>query len=181
MEINNSVEVPAEYVGSVDRATIAAIVDLWYEIMLDDYRVNRFFYTRPIAEQSAPLKIFLTAALGTDKHSPTELAALLSDYFMTAFARGNAHPSLVTGNDFAFLLDVIGGREIRTVTLLCEAHSHLFKLGPDDENYDVVLEILADTLKKLNLTEPQATKIMAMAEAARDAVLARGSVVLQAA
>ncbi|WP_347987941.1 hypothetical protein [Methylomonas sp. AM2-LC] len=181
MDINNSVEIPSEYIGSVDIGSISAIVDLWYEMMLDDYRVNRFFYSRPIAEQSAPLKTFLAAALGSNKHSSTDLATLLGDYFMAAFARGNAHPSLVTGNDFAFLLDVIGGREIRTVTLICDAHSHLFKLGPDDENYDVVLEILASTLKKLNLAEPQATKIMAMAEAARDAVLARGALVLQAA
>jgi hemoglobin len=158
-----------------DETLIGAIVDVLYDKMLDDYRVNRFFSSRPVAEQTGPLKVYLNAALAGRNNTESELLELLDDYFMAGFARTNAKRSLVSGNDFAFLLDIVGGREIRTITLLCDAHSHLIKLGPDDFHYDIAMEHLADSLKALELTDDVVDRILVMAESARGGVLGRGS------
>lgn len=164
-----------------DEALIGAVVDVLYGKMLEDYRVNRFFSGRPVDEQTEPLKAFLKAALGEADNADSELLELLDDYFMAGFARTNTTHSLVTGNDFAFLLDIIGGQEIRTITLLCDAHSHLMKLGPDDFHYDVAMEHLADSLMELGLTDEVRDRILTIAESARDGVLGRGAEVKQAA
>jgi hypothetical protein len=71
-------------------------------------------------------------------------------------------------------LDIIGGQEIRTITLLSPAHSFLIKLGPDDFHYDIVMEHLADTLKQLNIADDLAYQMLALAEKGRDGLLARG-------
>lgn len=164
--------------GIGDETLIADVVDALYDRMLDDYRVNRFFSGRPVAEQTEPLKVYLKTVLGSDYHNDSEL---LDDYFMAAFARTNAKRSLVNGNDFAFLLDIVGGREIRTITLLCDAHSHLMKLNPDDFHYDVVMEHLADSLNQLQIADEVLEQVLAIAESARDGVLGRGCSIQQAA
>ncbi|WP_445367312.1 hypothetical protein ACH5Y9_19945 [Methylomonas sp. BW4-1] len=105
----------------------------------------------------------------------------LDGYFTAAFARTNAKPSLVTGNDFAFLLDIVGGQEIRSITLLTPAHSFLIKLGPEDFHYDIVMEHLSASLKQLNIAEDLAYQILALAEKGRDGLLARGVEVKKAA
>jgi hypothetical protein len=87
----------------------------------------------------------------------------------------------VTGNDFAFLLDIVGGQEIRTITLLTPAHCFLIKLGPDDYHFDIVMEHLATSLKQLNIAEDLAYQILALAEKGRDGLLARGLEVKKAA
>jgi hypothetical protein len=142
--------------------------------MLDDYRVNRFFTTRTTLQQQAEaLKRILNYKLSANQHDSEQWKGLLGDYFMTAFARVEGTHSLVTGNDFMFLLDVIGGQEIRPINLLCDAHSHLMKLMPDDDNYDVVMEHVAASLQQLNVNGDLNRQLLAMAEGARPGVLAR--------
>ncbi|MGD0958405.1 MAG: hypothetical protein ABSB19_01220 [Methylomonas sp.] len=179
MHTNVLIPTTINFSGVVDEAILSSLVDLWYEKMLEDYRINRFFYTKPLAEQTAPLKNFLSALLRNQLPSPEELSDLLDEYFTAAFARTNAKPSLVNNQDFAFLLDIVGGREIRTICFLCASHGHLLKLEPDDENYDVALELLTDAMKQLRIPVEQAAKITAIAESARNAVLGRGFEIMQ--
>lgn len=164
-----------------DETSIGRIVDMFYAKMLDDYRINRFFFTRPAAEQTAALKAYLKAFFKSFNSADASVLEALDHYFTIAFARTNAKPSLVTGNDFAFLLDIVGGQEIKTITLLCPAHSFLIKLGPDDFHYDILIEHLAETLTLLNIPDDLAYQMLALAEKGRDGLLARGNDVKKAA
>ncbi|AMK76657.1 MULTISPECIES: hypothetical protein [Methylomonas] len=164
-----------------DQALIGKIVDALYAKMLDDYRINRFFFTRPAAEQADALKAYLKVYFNSFNSADEKVLDALDAYFTTAFARTNAKPSLVTGNDFAFLLDIVGGQEIRAITLLSPAHCFLIKLGPDDFHYDIVMEHLADVLKQLNIAEDLAYQMLALAEKGRDGLLARGAEIKKAA
>ncbi|NOV31619.1 MULTISPECIES: hypothetical protein [unclassified Methylomonas] len=164
-----------------DHVLMGKIVDVFYAKMLDDYRINRFFFTRPAAEQADALKAYLKAYFNSLNSDDDRVLEALDGYFTAAFARTNAKPSLVTGNDFAFLLDIVGGQEIRSITLLTPAHSFLIKLGPDDFHYDIVMEHLAASLKQLNIAEDLAYQILALAEKGRDGLLARGVEVKKAA
>ena len=87
----------------------------------------------------------------------------------------------MTGHDFGFLLDLVGGQEIRPITLLCENHSFLIKLLPDDSHYDVFLENLNATLKELQVDVELKNRLLSLAEQARDGVLARGRTYMKAA
>lgn len=153
------------------QAWVDQLIDNLYDKMLDDYRINRFFNGKPAAEQSPTLKAFIKASL--DGKQEAERLELLDRYFTAAFARNNAKPSLVTGNDFAFLLDIVGGQEIRTITALCEAHSFLLKLAPDDSHVDVVLELLQQTLTEMDIGDEARARLLALAEGARDGLLGR--------
>jgi truncated hemoglobin YjbI len=158
-------------ISNIDSVLINQIIEVLYDKMLDDYRINRFFNPTPASEQTGALKILINTLLSGQKYQDQQ--ELLDDYFMAAFARSNAKHSLVTGNDFAFLLDVIGGQEIRTITRICDAHSHLLKLEPDDSNFDVVMEHLDSTLSQLRLDQSIKTQLLNIAESARDPVLGR--------
>lgn len=158
--------------SGADSTLINRIVDDVYSRMLDDYRVNRFFNNKPLTDQTSALKTFVGSVLSGK--SVKDCLDLLDRYFTDSFARNNAKPSLVTGNDFMFLLDVIGGKEERTITALCAAHSFLLKLRPDDSHYDVLMEHLSAVLKQDNVDAELSRKILALAEKARDNVLGRG-------
>ncbi len=160
---------------------INSIVDGCYAKMLDDYRVNRFFNNNPLLQQTAALKSYIHAIISNQALSDDQVLALLNQYFQDSFARSNHKPSLVTGNDFGFLLDIVGGQEIRPITLLCENHSFLMKLLPDDSHYDVFLEHLQNTLKQLNVANELQTQLIRLAEQARDGFLARGRTYMKAA
>ena len=58
--------------------------------------------------------------------------------------------------------------------ILCPGHSYLLRLQPIDDNYDVVLEILQNSLNQLNIPQDTAAKIMAFAASGRDGILGRG-------
>ena len=164
-----------------DLSQLTEVVGVLYDKMLADYRINRFFNTRPVAEQVAALVDYIKAAQGIDNCNQAELHDLLDAYFMTAFARSNAKPSLVNGNDFAFLLDIVGGREIRTINLLCDSHGWLMKLGPDDDHYDVMMAHLIDALQELQITGDVAARFIKIAESGREGVLGRAPEILKAA
>ena len=46
---------------NLDHQLLAQIVDVWYANMRDDYRINRYFYDRPLADQAERLKQLLSA------------------------------------------------------------------------------------------------------------------------
>jgi hemoglobin len=164
-----------------DTQLISRIVDCLYPKLLDDYRINRFFFTRPIEDQARSLKILLSRVLSKKEVTNDELFDLLEDFFTLAFSRTNAKPSLVGNQDFAFLLDIVGGKDIRPMNLLCPAHSFLMKFLPDDEHYDVFIEHLSTSLEELAFSRELAAKIIAFAEIGRNSVLGRGDEILQAA
>lgn len=160
---------------------INTIIDTCYSKMLDDYRINRFFNTNPIKTQTAALKTYVAAVIAQKHLNDEQTLSLLNDFFQDSFARNNHKPSLVTGNDFGFLLDLVGGQDIRPITLLCETHSFLIKLLPDDSHYDVFLEHLQLTLKELQVEPELQARLNKLAEQARDGVLARGRTYMKAA
>ncbi len=75
---------------TIDEQQLSQIVDIFFAKMLDDYRINRYFYARPFVEQTAPLKQLLNALLGAESVEPQTLSALADGVFTAAFARGNA-------------------------------------------------------------------------------------------
>lgn len=168
--------------AKIDKNLISQVVDVFYTNLLDDYRINRYFYSRPIAEQTAPLKELLYALLGYEPAGPEKLSDLADRYFAAAFARGNAKPSLVNNRDFAFLGtlmngNIVGDDETPRLTLLCPAHSHFLRLQPIEESYDVVLEILASALRQLNVPQETADELLSFAASGRDGVLGRGQTI----
>lgn len=165
-----------------DENLISNIIDVFYQDLLDDYRINRYFYTRPIAEQTKPLKILINALLNNHSLTSRELSELTDNFFTAAFARGNSKPSLVNNRDFAFLEmfvtgDIIGGEQQSELVVLCPAHSHLLRLQPNDDNYDAVMENLANALRKLKIGNALASRILAFAETGRDSVMGRGKAI----
>lgn len=158
-------------IPSIDAVLLNKIIDGCFEKALDDYRVNRFFNSNPVSEQTKPLKDFIARVLNGAKGG--ELTDTLDEFFAAAFARSNAKPSLVNGNDFAFLLDVVGGRDLQVITPLCPCHNFLLKLEPNDDNYDVLMEHLQATLNELSLDKPLVDQILAFAESGRESALGR--------
>ena len=165
-----------------DENLISNIVDVFYQDLLDDYRINRYFYSRPIEEQTKPLKLLINALNNRSEYTDKEVWEFADDFFTAAFARGNAKPSLVNNRDFAFLEAFVTGDIVNTgkpseLVLLCPAHSHLIRLQPTDDNYDVVIENLTNALQQLNIPDNLASQILAFAERGRDSVLGRGEAI----
>jgi hypothetical protein len=94
---------------TIDDQELSQMVDMFYTKMLNDYRINRYFFTRPFVEQTEPLKQLLKAVFSIEPVDPETLSALADDVFTAAFARGNAKPSLVNNRDFAFLGTLMSG------------------------------------------------------------------------
>lgn len=160
---------------TVDQTWINQAVDLFYSKMLDDYRINRFFNNKPIAEQTPALKQVIPLLL-SKKASDEQLYEAYDQFFTQSFARNNHKPSLVTGNDFGFLLDIIGGAVPPRLVPVCEAHNYLLKMTPDDEHFDVVMEHLQATLHEMATPAGQEgikQHLLDLAEQAREAVLGR--------
>jgi truncated hemoglobin YjbI len=159
---------------------LSEIVDVWYEKMRDDYRINRYFYDRPLPEQAAALKGLLYALAGSEATEPERISELADAAFTAAFARGNAKPSLVNNRDFAFLGTLINGDILGdddgtpNLTLLCPAHSHFLRLQPIDEVYDIALSLLRDALDELNVAEDSATVLMNFVASGKSGVMGRG-------
>ncbi|MCQ8182487.1 hypothetical protein NP603_15300 [Methylomonas sp. SURF-1] len=165
---------------SLDDQLLTQIIDVWYAKMRDDYRINRYFYDRPLAEQAAPLKRLLSALLTVQPVEPQTLSELADAAFTAAFARGNAKPSLVNNRDFAFLGTLMNGNivgddsEVPRLTMLCPAHSHFLRLNPIDEVYDVAVELLQATLAQLNVGNEIAAPLIRLVASGKDSVMGRG-------
>jgi hemoglobin len=110
-------------------AAVNAAVDLFYQKIADDYRVNRFFENVDMAKQAAHLKSFMSLAFG----GPNEYT----------------------------------GRGLR------EGHARLVKKGLNDSHFDVVLELLGETLQELNVPADLIAEAAALVESVRDDVLGK--------
>lgn len=156
---------------TLSTADLNQVVDLCFEKMRADYRVNRFFNSLPPEQQLQPIKELLAIVWQGGKWQ--ENLQLLDEVFTALFARSNAKPSLVTGRDFAFLLDVIGGRDLQVITPVCLCHQFLLKLQPGDFHVDVLLEHVKSSLHELMFNEDSIQQLLALAESARELILGR--------
>ncbi len=169
----------------LDKQLLFEIVDVWYAKMRDDYRINRFFYDRPLAEQTAPLKSLFSALLGNEAVAQHRISELADEAFTAAFARGNAKPSLVNNRDFAFLGALINGNIVGDddgtprLTLLCPAHSHFLRLQPVDDVYDVALDLLQATLDQLNIANEMARQITTFVASGKESMMGRGKSLIE--
>ncbi|WP_427501173.1 hypothetical protein ACQE3E_01410 [Methylomonas sp. MED-D] len=152
-----------------DAVLVGAIVDRVCEKMLDDYRINRFFNNRPVAEHAKALKAYLNVALSSD----LDASKLLDAYFAVAFGRDSSKPRTSAGHNFVPLPDVVRAEEARANNLLCPAHRCLMKFHPDDAHYDVAMAHLAAVLGELKVSEAGTYRLTMLAESVRDAVLGR--------
>jgi len=163
-----------------DIQLLGQIVDAWYANMRDDYRINRYFYDRPLADQAGPLKQLLSSLLASESVAPQKLSELADQAFSAAFARGNAKPSLVNNRDFAFLGalmngDIVGDDDgTPRLTLLCPAHSHFLRLQPIDDVYDVALQLLQVTLDQLNVANETAKQLLNFVASGKESIMGRG-------
>lgn len=153
------------------KTAIGDIVDIFYDNMLADYRVNRFFNSSGESEQKRALKKLVIALLGGSKHTGEELTAMLDDFFMAAFAREKQNKFL-SGSEFSFFSYIIE-RDTPSTVYLCDAHSHLLQYMPDDMHYDVVMEHLAAALRQLNMDQALSNEVLRVAESARNSVLGK--------
>jgi hemoglobin len=144
------------------------IVDAFYDKLLTDYRVARYFNDHDEDKQKLALKNFLTACSGSND-TDDDLKSLLNEYFLAAFAR-EKRESAVNESDFGFFGMIIE-QDHPSTKRLCDAHSHLLKFMPDNSQYDAVVEHLASTLDELNIENNLATEVLALGESARNGVL----------
>lgn len=151
------------------QTAINAIVDIFYAKMQDDYRINRFFNSVNVNEQTNALKALLTALFGGSNPTEEEFIDLLDNFFMTAFARSKRKGS-VSGSDFGFL-GIMIAQDHPSTQYLCDNHCHLLRFMPDDFHYDAVMEHLAATLQQINLDSAVRNEVLALAEKARNGVL----------
>ncbi|OHX35756.1 hypothetical protein BJL95_16215 [Methylomonas sp. LWB] len=165
---------------NLDDHILAELVEVWYAKMRDDFRINRYFYDRPIADQIASLKNLMRALLANQTVDPATLSGLADEAFTAAFARGNAKPSLVNNRDFAFLGALMNGNIVGDddgtprLTLLCPAHSHFLRLQPVDDVYDVALELLQATLEQLKIADETAVRLINFVALGKKSLMGRG-------
>ncbi|WP_347988257.1 group 1 truncated hemoglobin [Methylomonas sp. AM2-LC] len=61
---NDQIQADSLYERIGGEAAVNAAVDIFYDKVLDDYRINRFFGKSDMAKQAAHLKAFMTVAFG---------------------------------------------------------------------------------------------------------------------
>lgn len=150
------------------QADINRIVDVFYDKLLADYHVSRYFNDHDEDQQKEALKTFLTACSGSND-TGSSLNDLLNEYFLVAFAR-EKRKSMVNESDFGFFGMIIE-QDHPSTKRLCDNHAHLLRFMPDNSHYDAVMEHLSSTLQELNISNNLATDILAVAESARNDVL----------
>ncbi len=128
------------------------------------------------------MKLLINALVNRNRFTDKQVWELVNDFFTAAFARGNAKPSLVNNRDFAFLEafvtgDIVNAGKPSELVLLCPAHSHLIRLQPNDDNYDAVIDNLANALRHLNVADHLTAQILSFAESGRENVLGRGKAI----
>jgi hemoglobin len=72
-----------------------------------------------------------------------------------------------------FLTLAFGGPNQYTGLDMRKGHAHLVKRGLNDSHVDVILELLGDTLKELDIPKPLIDRVIQTAESARSDVLNR--------
>ena len=144
------------------------IVDTFYDKLLTDYHVARYFNDHDEDKQKEALKTFLTAC-SSSNDTDDDLKDLLNEYFLVAFAR-EKRESAVNESDFGFFGMIIE-QDHPSTKRLCDAHSHLLKFMPDNSQYDAVVEHLASTLEELNIDNNLTSEVLALGESARNSIL----------
>lgn len=149
---------------------VDTLTERFYRKLLDDYRVSRFFNDTEQNKQVETLKALVTAIFNNH-----EVKALLSDFFMSAFARFKDKERLPESG-FAYFGYIIGQNH-PSQKWLCDSHSHLLKFMPEDSHYDAVMEHLAVCLKELNLDNALdnalVTEVLTLAESGRNRLLGK--------
>lgn len=149
---------------------VTTLVKNVYEKMRDDYRISRFFNDSDKPEQIKTLTDLASAILKGQTNG-SEFTALISRFFMAAFARFKGSERLPESG-FAYL-GIIIAQDNPSSKYLCDSHSHLLKFIPNDTHYDVVIEHLAQSLKELNIDGVLSNEILALAEKGRNSILGK--------
>ena len=150
---------------------VSKIVDDFYHRMTDDYRVSRFFNDDDKATQRRTLHNLAKAILENHPTNTPEFKQLLTQFFMSAFARFKDKERLPE-SAFAFFGYIIGQNHPSS-KYLCDSHSHLLKFMPEDTHYDIVIAHLTDSLHAFNVEPALITQIHALAESGRDSILGK--------
>lgn len=101
------------------------LVEIFYQKIIDDYRVSRFFYDDNREEQLDTLKALAKFILQNNSTSGDEFKTLLTRFFMSAFARFKDR-ELYPESSLAFFGYIIA-QDNPSSKLLCDSHSHLLK------------------------------------------------------
>lgn len=147
------------------------VVEIFYQKVIDDYRVTRFFCDDGRIEQLDSLKALTKSVFQNNPTSSDEFKALLTRFFMSAFARFK-DKELYPDSSLAFFGYIIS-QDNPSSKLLCDSHSYLLKFMQQDSHYDVVIEHLTDSLHELNIAENLTVEILALAERGRNSLLGK--------
>jgi hemoglobin len=165
---NVDVSAVAQKLGG--QSAINGLVDVFYDNILSDYRINRIF-NDDNPEQRAALKKLMAIAMSGASCADKNLMDLIDQYFVAAFARSKRQ-SFVNGSDFNFL-GMVADQDQPNPNPLCDSHQFLLKFIPDDSHYDAVLENLASALAAIGVNDKLAADVLALAESIRDKALGR--------
>ncbi|MDQ5940104.1 MAG: hemoglobin [Pseudomonadota bacterium] len=151
--------------------SVSKLIDSFYEKMTDDYRISRFFNDDDKKTQRSTLKALAKAIL--EQHSPhtPEFKKLLTNFFMSAFARFKDKERLPESG-FAYFGYIIGQNNPSS-KFLCDSHSHLLKFIPEDSHYDLVMMHLTDSLQSLNVDPALMKEVLVIAESGRSGLLGK--------
>jgi hemoglobin len=162
---------PSLYNRLGGKAAVDAVIEVFYDKMQDDYRLNRFFNSSEHQQQKNTLKALVSGLLDGSCANEERFSALLEDFFLTCFAR-DKRKSFVGGNDWGFFGYIIE-QDHPSTKYLCDSHSHLLKFMPTDEHYDAVLEHLNAALQESSLSGGLKNEVLALAEQAKNPVLGK--------
>jgi hypothetical protein len=147
------------------------LVEVFYQKIIDDYRVTRFFCDDGRKEQLDTLKSLTKFISQHNSTSGDEFKALLTRFFMSAFARFK-DKELYPDSSLAFFGYIIS-QDNPSSKLLCDSHSHLLKFMPEDSHYDVAIEHLRNALQELEIDGDLTADIVSFAESGRNSLLGK--------
>ncbi|MFI3122434.1 MAG: hypothetical protein QX194_00665 [Methylococcales bacterium] len=147
------------------------LVEVFYQKIIDDYRVTRFFCDDGRKEQLDTLKSLTKFISQNNSASGDEFKALLTRFFMSAFARFK-DKELYPDSSLAFFGYIIS-QDNPSSKLLCDSHSHLLKFMPEDSHYDVAIEHLRNALQELEIDGDLTADIVSFAESGRNSLLGK--------
>jgi hypothetical protein len=147
------------------------LVEVFYQKIIDDYRVTRFFCDDGRKEQLDTLKSLTKFISQNNSTSGDEFKALLTRFFMSAFARFK-DKELYPDSSLAFFGYIIS-QDNPSSKLLCDSHSHLLKFMPEDSHYDVAIEHLRNALQELKIDGDLTADIVSFVESGRNSLLGK--------
>lgn len=147
------------------------LVEVFYQKIIDDYRVTRFFCDDGRKEQLDTLKSLTKFISQNNSTSGDEFKALLTRFFMSAFARFK-DKELYPDSSLAFFGYIIS-QDNPSSKLLCDSHSHLLKFMPEDSHYDVAIEHLRNALQELEIDGDLTADIVSFVESGRNSLLGK--------